>query len=397
MHLPWASRRAVGGFASVTVVMLAACSGGGGSRPAPTVAVSATASVERATPRPTPTHAPPVPTPDVTYAATADITVPAGFRAEVYATGMKQPTAMVFGPDGRLYVTENGGDVVTVAPGSSAPVVFATGFNVPLGLVWIGDTLYVSAQGELDAMQLSAGQATGRRVVVSGLPFGEHQQDNVVVGPDGRLYLGSGSTCNACAEADPRSAAILSLKPDGSDLRVVARGVRNPYGLAFQPGTGVLYATVNGVDYLDKPGDPEPADTLVRVRDGANYGWPACSASARDLVLFGQCDGVTPPAAYLEPHASADGLAFYTGSSFPSEYAGNVFIAEWGEYLTDEHGRRLVRVALGPDGSAPISDVTVFASGFEHPLAVVVDPQGAVLVADYGRGIIYRIQAVGAP
>jgi glucose/arabinose dehydrogenase len=101
------------------------------------------------------------------------------------------------------------------------------------------------------------------------LPFGEHQQDNVVVGPDGRLYVGSGSTCNACAEADPRSAAILSVEPDGSDLRVVAHGVRNPYGLAFQPGTGVLYASVNGVDYLDKPGDPEPADTLVRVQDGA--------------------------------------------------------------------------------------------------------------------------------
>jgi glucose/arabinose dehydrogenase len=57
----------------------------------------------------------------------------------------------------------------------------------------------------------------------------------------------------------------------------------------------------------------------------------------------------------------------------------------------------LVRVVLGPGGTAPISDVTVFASGFEHPLAVVVDPQGALLVADYGRGVIYRIQADGAP
>jgi glucose/arabinose dehydrogenase len=52
---------------------------------------------------------------------------------------------------------------------------------------------------------------------------------------------------------------------------------------------------------------------------------------------------------------------------------------------------------LGPNGSAPISAVTVFASGFEHPLAVVVDPQGALLVADYGRAVIYRIQAASAP
>jgi glucose/arabinose dehydrogenase len=323
--------------------------------------------------------------------------VPAGFRAEVYASGLTNPTALAFGPDGRLYATEDGGEVVTVAWGSSAPDFFAGGFTVPLGLTWLGDTLYVSSQGRVDALTLAGDRASDLRPIVTGLPFGEHQQDSIVVGTDGRLYVGSGSTCNACAEADPRSAAILSFAPDGSGLRVVAHGTRNPYGLAVQPGTGMLYATVNGIDYLDKPGDPEPADTLVRVQDGASYGWPDCWASARDLVLTGtKCSGVTPPAAYLEPHSSADGLVFYTGSSFPPEYAGNAFIAEWGQYDSEAHGRKLVRVVLGPDGTAPISDVSVFASGFEHPLALVVDPQGALLVADYGRGVIYRIQAEGA-
>jgi glucose/arabinose dehydrogenase len=88
----------------------------------------------------------------------------------------------------------------------------------------------------------------------------------MVSGRDGRLYLGSGSTCDACRERDRRSAAVLSLRTDGRDLRVYATGLRNPFGLAVQPGTGRLYATVNGQDNLDIKRDPEPADTLVVVR-----------------------------------------------------------------------------------------------------------------------------------
>ena len=173
---------------------------------------------------------------------------------------------MAFGPDGRIYVTESTGKLVAIRRGTRKPTVLVRGLRTPLGLAWRGNTLFVSEQGRLERFRLSGGRLTGRHVVVKGLPFGEHQQDNVVVGPDGRLYWGSGSTCDACREHDARSAAILSLRPDGSDLRVVARGLRNPYGLAFQPGTGRLYATVNGQDKLGTDGDPEPAEMVVAVK-----------------------------------------------------------------------------------------------------------------------------------
>ena len=229
-------------------------------------------------------------------------------------------------------------------------------------------------------------------MIVKGIPFGEHQQDNVVVGADGRLYWGSGSTCDACRERSPRSAAILSLRPDGSDLRVVARGLRNPYGLAVQPSTGRLYASVNGQDKLGSASDPEPAEMVVAVKRGAFYGWPRCWPNAQMLRLSGHCAGVKPPVAYLEPHASADGVAFYTGRSFPAAYRGNLFVAEWGQYLSHRFGRRVVRVQLRP---GHIARVTPFASGFAHPLALLVDRRGGLLVADWGRGVVYRIQAAG--
>ena len=323
------------------------------------------------------------------------IQVPAGFRVEPFASGLSQPTAMAYGPDDRIYVTQTGGTLVAIRRGTTRQQVLVRGLRTPLGLAWRGSTLFVSEQGRLERFTLRGGRLVGRHVLVKGLPFGRHQQDNVVLGRDGRLYWGSGSTCDACRERNGRSATILSLRPDGSDLRVYARGLRNPYGLAFQPGTGRLFASVNGRDELGTPRDPEPAEMVVVVRRGAFYGWPRCWPNARTLRLSGSCRGVARPAAYLEPHSSTDGIAFYTGRSFPHGYRGNLFVAEWGEYLHAHFGRRVVGVELRPNGTA--RRVSVFASGFAHPLALLVDHRGGLLVADWGRGIVYRIQARGRP
>ena len=131
---------------------------------------------------------------------------------------------------------------------------------------------------------------------------------------------------------------------------------------------------------------------VVAVKRGAFYGWPRCWPNARTLRLSGHCAGVKPPVAYLEPHASADGVAFYTGHSFPAAYRGNLFVAEWGQYLSHRFGRRVVRVQLRP---GHIARVTPFASGFAHPLALLIDRRGGLLVADWGCGVVYRIQAAG--
>jgi glucose/arabinose dehydrogenase len=297
----------------------------------------------------------------------AAIHVPNGYRASVYATGLDHPTALSFGPDGRLYVSEDVGSVVSVARGTTRPRPFLRNLVVPLGLLWRGRTLYVSESGEVEAFGV-----TGRRlrVVLSHLPYKEHQQDEIVAGPDGRLYLGSGSTCDACVERDSRSATILSFRPNGTGLRIVARGLRNPYGLVFVGRT--LYATVNG---RDKLGDGEPAESVVVVRQGDNFGWPNCWPSFVLKRLTGACTGVTPPIAYLEPHSSADGIV---------SWRGDLFVAEWGEYLSFAHGRRLVRIRHGK--------AITFATGFDHPLALAVDPAGELLVADWGRGVIYAIR-----
>jgi len=298
------------------------------------------------------------------------VTVPSGYRVETFASGLQRPTAMAFGPGRALYLTQEGGEVVRVDRGVRQPKVILRGFRTPLGLTWHKGVLVVSAQGRL--WRVRGGQRTP---IVARLPFGLHQQDNVV-SHRGRLYLGSGSTCDVCRERSRLSAAVLTVGLDGRGLRVVARGMRNPYGLAVDPATGRLYASVNE---RDKLGNREPAETVVEVAPGRHFGWPRCWPSYHRKRLVGSCAGVTKPVAYLEPHSAPAGMGFWRGA---------LYVAEWGEYLKRAHGRKVVRVVLRDQRPAAVS---TFATGFVHPIAAVVDPSGALLVADHGRGVVYRI------
>jgi glucose/arabinose dehydrogenase len=309
---------------------------------------------------------------DSTIRPSAGLVLAAGLRAHVHTVGLRRPTAMAWGADGRLYVTQETGEVVVVARGASRPRVVARGFRTPLGIAFAGRRAFVSAQGTLWRLDLRGGRLANRRAIVSRLPYGRHQQDNVIVGPRGRLYFGSGSTCDVCVERDRRSAAVLSVNQDGSGLRVEARGLRNPFGLAR--GRGGIYVSVNNRDDL---GTWEPAESIVKLRRGAHYGWPRCWPSWRERRLKGLCRGVAKPVAYLEPHSSPNGLAFW---------GGRLYVAEWGQYLSRRFGRKLVEVNVRTGGSRTV------ARGFEHPLAVAVEPGSrALLVADHGRGVVYRI------
>src|SRR4051812_42887698 len=83
-------------------------------------------------------------------AAAADAPrVPRGYAIGVWARGLSHPTAMALGPDGRLYVSEDTGDVVSLRAGARVPRVALHGLATPLGLAWLGRRLYVSTTGKL--------------------------------------------------------------------------------------------------------------------------------------------------------------------------------------------------------------------------------------------------------
>ena len=355
----------------------------------PTAQPSPTASPRHTpTPTPSPTPAPPPaplpPPPSLPPAG--GIHLVAGFSAYVYGQGLGTITAMAYGPDGRLYVLTAGGSIEVVPSPGARPQLLVAGLPVALGLAWRGPDLYVSVRGSVRAYHLTGGGLSGGGSVVSGLPVGRHQNDWIASMPNGDFLLGVGSTCDVCNERDSRSAAVLRFHANWTYAGVALRGTRNPYGLAVRPSTDDAYVTINGQDNLGG----QPADHMLRV-NGGDAGWPRCWPAYPDGSLHGNCGGVARPIAVFTPHTSADGIMFYDGREFGAGYAENVFVTEWGTNGGGPAGRRVVRVVLSGSGETEHGQVSDFATGFSHPLGIVVARDGGLLVGDYGTGQITEI------
>jgi glucose/arabinose dehydrogenase len=335
------------------------------------------------TPAPTPTPLPPPPK----LPPAGGLHLVAGFSAYVYAQGLGPITAMAYGPDGRLYAVTAGGSISVVPSPGARPQALVSGLPIALGLAWRGRDLFVSVKGSVRGYHLTDGGLSGGGSVVAGLPVGRHQNDWIVLMPNGDFLLGAGSTCDVCNERDPRSAAVLRFHGDWTYAGVAMRGARNPYGLAVRPSTDDAYVTINGQDNLGS----QPGDHLVRVVNGGDAGWPRCWPAYPDGSLHGNCAGVARPIAVFTPHTSADGIVFYDGREFGAGYAENAFVTEWGTNAGGPAGRRVVRVVLSGSGETEHGQVSDFATGFSHPLGIVVAPDGGLLVGDYGTGQITEI------
>src|SRR6185312_8991171 len=142
------------------------------------------------------------------------------------------------------------------------------------------------------------------RVIVDG-PVAGGENNNVVLGPTGRLVMGISASCDHCVPRSRWSGTIVSFRPNGSGLHVVARGVRAAYGLAYLPGTATLFATMNQRDDL---GVRTPGDWLGVVAAGQDWGFPSCYGQHTSA-----CAGTPSPAAVLDAHAAAGGVALVRG------------------------------------------------------------------------------------
>jgi glucose/arabinose dehydrogenase len=329
--------------------------------------------------------------------------LPPGFRADVVATGLSGPRALAFDPAGTLLVSLPGeGRVVALAGGV---ITVAAQLDRPHGLVIRDRHLYVAETGRILRFRYDARTRSARGAVpiVRDLPHGGHHwARSLAFGPDGRLYVAIGSSCDACRERDSRRAAIVSYAADGSQARVFATGLRNPVGLAFEPRRGVLWTTVNERDWRS---GGAPPDYVTVVREGASYGWPSCFAAggtfARDPELRSEldradCRKMTLPTLELPPHSAPLGLTFYGGRQFPPEYRGDLFVALHGSRPgLPAVGHKIIRIRRA---SYP-PRAEDFATGFHEgervlgrPVDVLVGSDGALYVSDDHAGAIYRIR-----
>lgn len=386
--------RLLPGALTVALLVLVAACGGGGSNTSPS---GATPSTSTAAPAATEAATATVAVPNA--APATEIDVPDGYTAYKVAGDFNRATSIAVSTDGTIYVSERHGTIFRLADNDGDGVFedLVSWANASAeaitGLLAApdGDGLYVSVTGKLDLYQDTDGDGIGdtSRGIIGELPSWRHQNNGAAFGPDGKLYLTNGSTCDDCDEADERSATILRANGDGSGMRVYATGLRNPYDLVFDD-EGRLWATDNGSD-----APCETPDELNLIVEGGDYGWPygaeGCDAFA---------DG-TAPVADLGLHTASTGIEFYDGTQFPQEAQGSLFLTLWGGLVASPTLKpSLQRVTIDDASEPPQATVETFATGFRHPIDVLADRDGTLLVLDYGdesdpTGALYRIVYTG--
>jgi glucose/arabinose dehydrogenase len=354
---------------------------------------------------------------------------PAGFKVELYASGLVNPRLLRTAPNGDVFLAESKANLVRVFRGlrrdgkAKQTAVFARGLSKPFGLAFYPPGpepawLYVANTDEVVRFAYVKGQlqARGKGELVVKLPGGGllrgggHWTRDLAFSLDGKtMFVSVGSHSNNDDtdgnEVERHRACILAYNPDGSGERVFASGIRNAVGIAVQPRTGELWSSVNERDEL---GDNLVPDYITRVKEGGFYGWPWFYIGGNwDPKHQGKHpelkDKVIVPDVLLQPHDASLELTFYEGEQFPAAYRGDIFAAEHGSWnRATRTGYEVIRVPLAQQDRAAggyedflTGFVTAAGEVWGRPVGVTVAPDGALLVSDDGSNSIWRVSHVG--
>lgn len=289
--------------------------------------------------------------------------------------------------------------------------VLLTGLNSPFGMALVGSYLYVA---NTDAVVRFAYRPGDTHIATPGTtlvalpagPINHHWTKNLIASLEGdKLYVTVGSNSNVAErgmDAEAQRAAIWEVDLASGSHRIFASGLRNPNGLAWEPHSGALWTTVNERDEL---GSDLVPDYMTSVRDGGFYGWPysyygqhldeRVTPQRPDLVAM-----AIPPDYALGPHTASLGLASSAGTSLPSPFTEGMFIGQHGSWNRKPHsGYKVVFIAFheGKPVGLPIDVLTGFLNEKGHalgrPVGVILDSQGALLVADDVGNTIWHLGA----
>ena len=354
--------------------------------------------------------------------------LPDGFSISIFAKDLPGARVIEFDTFGNMWVSQTSQGVISeleVQDGNviQQDVVFKN-LRKPHGLAFHPEQrtlLYVAEEHRVS--KTSTVHTGGGFIKIIDLPYGEgHFTRTLTFGPDKRLYVSIGSSCNVCIESDNRRAKIFSASDDGSNFQEFARGLRNAVFLTWQPGTKNMWVTEMGRDLL---GDDLPPDEINMIPIKAetnsglsvadqnptqNFGWPNCYGKNVHDTDFDHNTYIRNPCmdpfeipSYvdMQAHSAPLGLGF-TPDSWPAEYRDDLIVAYHGSWnRTKPTGYKLVRMKL--DSSGNYTGTEDFITGWYVPgsgkgpegaLGRPVDVKfhnGALYVSDDKAGVIYKI------
>jgi glucose/arabinose dehydrogenase len=353
---------------------------------------------------------------------------PDGFKVEEFLTGLDNPRLIRTAPNGDVFFAESDPGrvrVLRVTDGASKPdvnEVFASGLNKPFGIAFypLGPNPQYVYVADTDAVLRFAyhnGDLKARdkpEVIVPDIPGGGrlrgggHWTRDIAFSRDGKkMFVSVGSYSNDYEnpnENEERRADILEYNLDGTGFRIYASGIRNAVGIAINPNTGDLWASVNERDLL---GDDLVPDYITRVKEGGFYGWPwyylGPTHDPRHPDAHPELkEKVLTPDVLLQSHSASLEMLFYTGKQFPKRYQNNAFAAEHGSWNRARRTGYKVILVPAPDG-IPTGEYEDFMTGFVvsnnevwgRPVGVAVARDGSLLVTDDGSNTIWRVSYAG--
>jgi glucose/arabinose dehydrogenase len=340
--------------------------------------------------------------------------LPDGFIISIYAGNVPNARSLELGDNNVVFAgTTSEGKVYALQDSNNDGIadqqyVVASGLNMPNGVAYKDGSLYVAEVNRIIRFDHISQQLVNLPkpvTVYDQFPSDQHHGWKYLrFGPDNKLYTAVGAPCNICNPEKEIYASLVRLNPDGSDVEIIARGIRNTVGFDWQPETNTLFFSDNGRDYL---GDDEPPDELNQWSvKGEHFGYPYCHGGDipdPEFAAGKKCRQFKAPVWKFKAHIAALGLRFYKGKQFPLAYKNQLFVAEHGSWnRTEPQGYRVALVKF--DRGKPVSEQD-FISGWltkdgnvlGRPVDILVMPDGSLLISDDKLGVIYKVSYPGKP
>jgi glucose/arabinose dehydrogenase len=343
-----------------------------------------------------------------------NIKLPEGFKIAVYADNVNDARSLCLTPNGTLFVgnRKNNGSVYALVDSDGdfkvdKKYTIISDLYMPNGVAFRDGALYVAEVNRVlrfDNIEAQLENPPKPVVVYDKYPNKSHHGwKYIAFGPDGKLYIPVGAPCNICESEEDIFNTITRMNPDGTNMEIVHRGIRNTVGFTWHPVTKKLWFTDNGGDWM---GDDLPVCELnYAPQDGMHFGFPYCHQGdlLDDKLGEGKnCADYTAPAQKLGPHVAPLGLEFYTGNMFPEGYKNQIFIAEHGSWnRSKKTGYRISIVRM--EGDKAIS-YEPFAEGWLNqatddawgrPVDIEWMPDGSMLISDDFANAVYRVSYQG--
>ena len=352
------------------------------------------------------------------------LSLPEDFEIAVAAQGLKRVRFMAKSPDNRIFVTDmynltdNKKGVVYILDAFNPAtkrfdkiIPFMSGLRNPNSVAFYTDGsgnswFYLALTDRLVRYKYESGslKPTGQPEVLATFPDyglgykygGWHLTRTITVGPNNKIYVSVGSSCNACEEKEEVRASVIEMDPDGKNQHHFARGLRNAVGMRWVDGN--LMVTNMGADHL---GLNRPDDTMGTIKAGLNYGWPYCFQSGSKIFVDQKlnpggakfdCKRSPPLTVALGAHVAPLGLEYFDTSN-NEQLKRSFLIALHGS--TNKRIARGYRVVRLPSRESTPED---FITGFlvngvvnGRPCDIFNLDRDAFLFTDDKAGVVYYV------